>query len=184
VRTGAELHLQAQLHQEMRAAMDLVTRDLRRARHWSDAFSATVAPPSGMATPRNPYQAMSPASEPASEVVYAYQPPPEDTRTSFRFRLSEDGVLRMKIGDAPAQPLTDDTLFKVTGFTITPKTTVLSLEDACLTPCPPGAPCPTLSITVLDITLMARSTRRPEIERRLSTRVRPRNDAVEGLCPV
>lgn len=178
--TTAELRLQAQLNHEMRAAMDLVTRDLRRAGHWPAAVSGTLAGGDGSPPPRNPFSTLSVMKDPRLDVAYQYQPP-DDVRTAFRFQIGANGSLQMKIGDGVPQPLTDTTLMEVTGFDVNLVSTPVALPDACPSGCT-GGNCPRMIVNVLDITLSGRVKRKPEITRTLRSQVRPRNEVLEGVC--
>ena len=186
VTNGRKLLLEARLHQDMRAAMDLVSRDLRRAGYWGNAIKGTVAIGAGSATAVNPYRVITSPS--ADEVTYQFsRDAVEDDAVGateeFGFRLAS-GVLQMQTEEGSWQPMTDPTIVTVQDFSITPTATSLPLGSLCPTACPVGTPnCPSVTVMRYDITLPGRATSDANIVRTLVSSVRPRNDRLEGQCP-
>lgn len=179
--------LEARLSQDMRAAMDIVTRDLRRAGYWQNAqagawyYGGTSAPLSYDATG---FAAVAPASSASAGVSYSYSKAASNAATpSDQFGVALFGdVLKMRIGTSGYQDLTDPTTTKVTGFTVTP--TVTTLPISCIKPC--GASCPSVQVREYAITLTAEAVGVPasSVQRTLRSNVRLRNDHTVGSCPV
>jgi prepilin peptidase dependent protein B len=179
------LLLEARLTQDMRAAMDIVTRDIRRAGYWQNAasgvtlFGSTVVPVSYDATA---FAALTPASgASAAAVTYAYDKSASAAATAAdqsAFALS-GGVLTTTIGGSGAQPLTDSGTTTVTAFTVTQQAT--SEPIACSASCV-GAACPMVHVRELTVTLSASSAIDSSIARTLKNRVRIRNDLHTGSC--
>lgn len=125
------------LNQELRTAADLMTRDLKRAGHWSQALQAYVAG-AGSSESENPYTpVLLEDRTPSSSVEYAYD---RSTLTlpsafGFRRRVSSDGTgsLQMKNAAGGWQPLTDPTVVNITRLAITPVLRTLPLWTSC--PC-------------------------------------------------
>ena len=87
------LLLEARLHQDLRAASDLIARDLRRAGYWQQASQGTSWP----AQP-NPYRAMSPSGTASAALTsYSYSRDAAennslDSNESFGLRLERRGA--------------------------------------------------------------------------------------------
>jgi type IV pilus assembly protein PilW len=187
VGSSRQLLQQARLHQEMRSVMDLVTRDLRRAGAWDNAASRTVL---GSAL-TNGYQDI--VVWPNRDRIEhrftrdATVPQPEnniaDSNEQFGFKL-EGGILKMRLGGAGYQPLTDPAVIRVTSFYVDWPATPLQLQlaSACRGTCT-GAACPTLTVRQYTISMEAEMTNDSAVKRKLATTVRPRNDAITGACP-
>lgn len=189
-----QLLQQARLHQEMRSAMDLVTRDLRRAGAWDNAIEGTVAIGSTGATLRNPYRAIDVSTDASGADVIQHRftrdeattDKPEndiaDGHEEFGFKRDGD-VLRMKLGGSGWQPLTDPAVIRVTAFDIGHSEVPVPLASACRGGCA-GPTCPVLFMRQYTFTLRAVSATDSTVkERTLVTTVRPRNDRIEGACP-
>lgn len=179
------LLLETQIQQDLRAAADIVARDLRRSGYWGAAETG-VWHAGAVAVSTNPYTALTPASGAASEVRFDYSRGAEndlvDVTDQAGFRLN-NGAIQMRVGGA-WQPLTDDKALRVTAFQVTLTTRQVPL--ACLKPCPIGAAnCPP-SQTVRDATVLinGQAANDATIQRSVRTNVRLRNDIVVGACPV
>lgn len=164
--------------QDLRAAADVVGRNLRRSGHWGDAAAA-------LATGQpNPYAAPAPAGGSSVELRYSRDATENhrvDSDEQFGFRLRR-GVLEMQVGSAGWQALTDANQLAVTAFDITPTTedTVLPCPDACRagsTTCPPRQQRVSVAITVA-----AQSAQDARVVRELRSQVHLRNGAVIGRC--
>jgi prepilin-type N-terminal cleavage/methylation domain-containing protein len=178
------LLLETQLQQDLRAAADIITRDLRRAGSWTDTARLSLWTPTA-APQANPYSAATPASGvTSSEVSYGYYRN-AGSPTLYGFKL-QDAVLKSLLGGTP-QELTDPRIMEVLTFDVTARD-----GPAQQTPCPklcPGLPLPATAcwpaVTVRDfvVAITARSVADPAVQRSLSTSVRVRNDVVTGACP-
>jgi prepilin peptidase dependent protein B len=186
--TGSrKLQLEARLNQDLRAAADLVARDLRRASFWDNALSGTVAVGVGGATSPNPYRSV---STPAGDTIeYGFSRDVTennalDVNEHFGFRL-EDGALKMQTAEDSWQTVTDPQVISITAFSVTPVTTTLPLGHLCTKGCPVGTPnCPTTTVRRFDIVLRGRAVADSQVVRELQSTVRMRNDRLEGQCPV
>jgi type IV pilus assembly protein PilW len=188
ISSARRLLQEARLHHEMRSAMDLVTRDLRRAGAWDNAVLGVAVKPNlyqpiavfrdAPGSDRIEHQFTRDANTPArgkeNDIV--------DNNEWFGFRL-RNGVLQMKLGDSGYQPLTDPAAINVLAFDITDGTLLaLTLPSACRGTCA-GASCPTLTVRAYTLALTAQLASDATVRRTLTTTVRPRNDAIGGACP-
>ena len=176
------LLMEARLNQDLRAATDMVTRDLRRAGYWGNALQGTVIASGASAPTGNPYAAVSAA---ASTITYdfsrdAAENNVRDANERFIFDLS-GGTIGMTISGT-RQVVTDPETVFVTAFTITPTVTAVDIRDSCAKTCI-GAGCPTITVRQYLVTIAGRATRDASVTRTLQTRVRVRNDAFAGACP-
>jgi prepilin peptidase dependent protein B len=196
---------EVRLMQDLRAAADLVTRDLRRAGYWGRA-EAAVAAGDGIAPQANPYAGIWPAASAGSTsaVGYGYsRDAGEDGIVSanerFGFRLNtRTRVLEARLGGAALapdsgdswQPLTDPRAIQITRFAVTHSVQSIDLLPHCATAgtppaCPAGSSTcpPRQQVSLLVVDIDAVDPRDPSVARTLRTRVRPRNDVVSGACP-
>jgi prepilin peptidase dependent protein B len=175
------LLLEARVEQDLRSAVDLMVRDLRRAGYWGHA-----ALPAGAAA-SNPYQAIDVPI--TSEVHYAYsQDGAEDevaSSESHGFVLRDDHTLRAGDGHGGWQPLTDPSVVRVTELSIGMQTRVEPLGHFCVPACGAGEPaCPSVQVREIVVRLRAQSASDARVKREASERVRVRNDAVSPAgCP-
>lgn len=175
-------------NQDLRAAVDLVTRDLRRSGYWGAAITGTQAIGATSATAQNPYAGATGST--AGGFTYQFSRDAEENGTldadeQFGFRI-RDGALQMR-GDADGwTDVTDTKVMSVAddGLTITPQVTVLPLGHMCPRACNAGTPnCPTITLRSYAVVLTATSAADPAAVRQLRTTVRPRNDQLAGRCP-
>jgi prepilin peptidase dependent protein B len=176
------LLLEARLTQDMRAAMDIVTRDVRRAGYWQNAASGVTiygAAPPTVAYSSTGFGSMTPASgATASSLSYAYDKSASAAATAsdqFAFGLSS-GVLVTVIGGSASQPLTDPNLLTVTKFDVTANTALETIA------CPSGGATPSVAVRKVTITLAASSAADSSVARTLTNTVRIRNDLTSGAC--
>jgi prepilin peptidase dependent protein B len=185
------LLLETQLQQDLRAAADMVARDLRRAGYWGAAESGiwqgdvpTIAP--------NPYRNTNPnaAEEDAvSEVTFAYSRDPagaedgavDDDRERFGFRL-DGGVIRMRLGGA-WQALTDGNVLEVTRFDV--NLIEQTAQQACFNECPGGGTAcwPAQAVRRFTVDIEGRAVADPAVVRSVRESLRLRNDITGGACP-
>lgn len=184
------LLLDAQLQQDLRAAAEIVARDIRRSGALNDplALSTMWRPESSSAQAFNAYaQAMTPGNGTASATQYFYVRDPN--RVGFGFELN-NGRLRTLL-DNNWQELTDATVMQVTAFNIT-TTRVSTVQLPCPNECAGGgnACWPTVTVRDVDIDIRARSATEPSVQRSVRTTVRLRADLIQrdpsianGFCP-
>lgn len=193
---------EVRLMQDLRAAADLVTRDLRRAGYWGRAEQAVAGSTQAPALP-NPYAGVWPDAQAGATTVLGYSYSRDDTEDNlasnnerFGFRLNaRTHVLEMRLGGAAItpdtgdswQPLTDPHAIQITQFAVTNTQSSLSLLAHCPTPvCASGnsSTCPPrLQVNVLTVEIVATDPRDRSLTRALRTQVRARNDLVIGACP-
>lgn len=185
---------ETQLQQDLRAAADIMARDLRRAGYWDLARSAAWQP--GSAAVENPYfLSMAPTSGTGTEVTYSYRR--TGSENAFGFRLDSEtnaagntvGVLKTLLG-VNWQPLTDLNAIDVTAFTVTAQASpAVPVKLPCLNLCPDGTQDCWPEVIVHDYTIdiSARGVADPTLQRSVRGTVRLRNDQVKfngaSMCP-
>jgi type IV pilus assembly protein PilW len=190
VGTSRRLLIEARVNQDLRAAADVVAREVRRAGFWENAIAGTVTTATSQAAPANPNAAVT-ANASASTITYsvARDTPAGRSATDgtldadeqFGFRLSS-GVLEMQVGADSWQPLTDPSIITINNFALTPTETVLDIRASCAKPCT-GTTCPTVTVRSYAISLRGTAVHDSSVARTLVERVRVRNDATAGVCP-
>ncbi|HEU5297476.1 MAG TPA: prepilin-type N-terminal cleavage/methylation domain-containing protein [Burkholderiaceae bacterium] len=176
------LMLETQIQQDLRAAADVIARDIRRSGYWASAQDGVWHPAAAGVT-INPYTALQPAASGvvASTVTFSYSRG-APANESAGFRLGNSGAIEMLTGGA-WQALTDASTLRVTDFRVT-----LSSQDlplSCFNPCPPGAPAcpPTQSVRDIKVEILGTAVHDPSLQRSARSNVRVRNDVVNGACP-
>ncbi|HEY4083181.1 MAG TPA: prepilin-type N-terminal cleavage/methylation domain-containing protein [Burkholderiaceae bacterium] len=191
----SRLSLEIQLQQDLRAAADLMLRDLRRAGFWATP-ELQVWAPGASAVSANPYgvTAGCNAVSGPGQVVYAYwKPDPDkpaaprvaqiDSNEYFGFRV-KDGTLYFLHGCGGGwQPLTDPNVLTVQAFSVTPTVQAINLADYCDKPCVDASACPIQQIRRFDISLTARAVFDSQVVRTIEISSHPRNDLISGACP-
>jgi prepilin peptidase dependent protein B len=191
------LLLETRLNQDLRAAMDVVTRDIRRAGHWQGAASG-VWVSGGPAVPaqnayRSFYQsacnaspigtaASSPAAA-ASFVCYTVAGNSDNVVQAneyYGFHL-RGGVLYAVVGGSAEQPVTDPGTVTVNSFVVTPNPQTASMSGFCRYTCTVN--CPQVTVREFDILLQGTSANDASLQRQLRSSVRVRNDYYSGQCP-
>lgn len=183
--------IEARMDQDLRAAADLIARDLRRAGYWEGAMQGAVPNAAG-ATVANPYRSVTPAT---NAIGYAYAKPGTTCATtppcgdqSFALQVAEN-ALRLQWNATTVQPVTDSNVMTVSlpDGVVDDSPTSISLGASCSTPCTTAtyANCPTTSVRHYTFRLVGTSpaTSKDVIRRELTTSVRVRNDRIEGNCP-
>lgn len=181
---GRRLMLETQVQQDLRAAADMVVRELRRA-----GFSPTAVNAAWYrGTPGVIQSGYAPIQAGASEVRFRYGTDSNnftDDDEEFGFRLDR-GVIQFRLGDGGWQPLTDPETLVIDTFTITENLQTIDLNRFCARPCidvSTGASCgPTQTIREYEIDIAGEAARDPAVQRSLRATVRPRNDLVTGAC--
>ncbi len=196
------LMLETQVQQDLRAAADLMLRDLRRSGSWAVPMRGVWSPsPSDAAPIPNVYADVSLTQMQGSPVLeYSYSrhqdrlspvaPPavsPEDNIVSssterFGFKL-EGGILKFRLGDA-YQPLTDPNTLRITAFNVVMNEQALVLAEFCDKPCQAGnTACPPRQmLRRFDISLTGQAAHDPEVVRSIRLSSRMRNDQIQGAC--
>lgn len=182
--------VETRLRQEMRAVLAFVEHDLRRAGLWGQP-AAGLWTGSGAALVANPYGTVSPdGSASASSLAYTYsrdgtENHAVDAAERFGLRLNgTSGAIEARIGDS-WQAVTDPQVARFTALLATSRSTSLSLQDRCSTPCATGdADCPPRqTVRTLDIVLSAQSPAMPTLQLRQQRAVHLPTDVHTGRCP-
>ena len=190
LRDSRRVQLEARLTQDLRAAADLVARDLRRAGYWAASASGVRGNDGAVSPVANPYGPdIAGGTATATDAIrlsfdrYAAAAAAVGDDERFGFRL-RGGAVEMQLGAANWQALTDAGTLVVTAFTVVPRVDEVSLAGFCERPCPAAsATCPPRQqVRSFALTLAARSTADAALTRTLSSSVRTRNDAVVGSC--
>jgi type IV pilus assembly protein PilW len=189
------LMLETQVQQDLRAAMDIVTRELRRAGYYDFTLwpSKPIAAYRGGPDPNcNRYNIVAPSNtSPASEVDYRYYRS-QISNGASGFKL-DGNVLKFatSIGGPPTdcnqvpapaswQPLTDANVLKVTSFAVT-----LQKGPDVQLPCPKlcpggGQACwPTLTVRQFNVSIDAEAVSDSTVKRHMESTVKLRNDLVQ-----
>lgn len=198
---------EARVNQDLRAAADLISRDLRRAGYWENAMAGTVITAPATTATANPYRIVTDNAG-ASTIEYNFSRDvgadnnAVDNNECFGFRLS-GGVIEMKTACTPTwQALTDSGTITVSALTLTPSETPIDARDSCARACcsdadvaagvpatcvvaniTAGARCPEVNVRRYQLSLTANATTDATVRRTLQTSVRVRNDEMSGICP-
>lgn len=169
------LGLETQVEQDLRAAADLVVRDLRRAGYSPNAIDGS------------PYAEVTAgdAAKPSHAVGYARAlDADEDVAARERSGVKLDnGTLKLLLGDSGWQAITDPEVVTVTRFDVAVTTRDLPLDGACECPAAAVGPCPPVQqVREASIELAGTATRDPRVHRSLHADVRLRNDRILGRC--
>ena len=189
------LLLELQIQQDLRAAMDIMTRQLRRAGTNTLAAQTRVAEGGlGGLKPTVVDAAVTTAGAAPSETDFRFYRN-ADEQGPFGFRLDAvNGVVITNVGGNNPQELTDRSTMRVTELTFRPQPSVsgrLPCPNLCLGADPTGC-WPELVIQRFTITITAEARSNPNIRRSLSSDVRVRNDwlrddagpAITKVCPL
>ena len=179
------LMLETQTQQDLRAAVDVIARELRRSGYWARAQDG-VWYAGAVAVTANPYTAMTPASGVADDVRFGYsrgavENNALDATDEAGFRVV-DNAIQMRTG-GQWQTLTDNTTLRITSFRVTLISQDLPL--ACFNPCPVGATAcpPTQTVREARVEISGTAVHDPLVQRNARSQVRLRNDVVNGACP-
>jgi type IV pilus assembly protein PilW len=184
------LMLETQMHQDLRAAADLIARDLKRAYWWGSPETSVWR--AGFATPiSNPYAVSSPASSVAATGDFTYwvsgsssndaENNRADESEKYGFQLLNDAI-EMKRGAGPWQAMTDVNTMKIIAFSVTVNASAVPI--ACFSCTAGSATCPPQQVVRQVVVLITgQAVHDPNVIRSISSTVRLRNDLVQGTCP-
>lgn len=195
------LLLEAQIQQDMRAAADMITRDIRRAGYWAQSYRQ-VWPPAGALT--NPYTRMVPNSAPAGTNTIEYDRSTDEEgsligtddngvdaaddrpRERVGFKLNTTNkTIDYLVGADNWQALTDREVLEVTQFNL-----VVTARDFAV-PCGAEPQCPVLgpagcplvqTYRDVAITIVAKAKHDAAVQRALRDTVRLRNSVAREAC--
>jgi type IV pilus assembly protein PilW len=186
------LLLETQLQQDMRATLDIVTRELRRAGGVADATALAGLWQEGSPTvvennlgvielnKAGGIEACDVGDEVGDEVVFRYRRAGNEGPYGFK---CEAGVIKSLLGPN-WQDLTDGNVMTVTAFTVTPVAADPPLPPVQI-PCPKlcaddTSDCwPTLAMRAYTIDISARSRSDTSVQRSMRSIVRLRNDVLQ-----
>lgn len=190
------LLLETQVQQDLRAAADIITREIRRGGYNAFAHNLIWSPDDPTAQPiSNPYKGLV-LNNGNEKVAYRYERPGAIGPFSFGYQWSSSsGVIRQRINTATPQDLTDRGAVVITNFEVQP-VVVGTQQLACPTLCSNGASppqysqnCwPTVTLTDVIITIQGHPTGagNESLSRTVTSRVRLRNDGLAftpQACP-
>lgn len=189
-----KLTVEMRVNQDLRAAADIIARDLKRGGYWENAIAGTVRTATGASVVANPNPVPS-ATPGTSTVTYSVARDTLATRCTAipctnnaldtdeqsGFRLT-GGVLQMQVGAGNWQPLTDAALVTVNNFELTPTETVVDIRDVCEKTCV-GTTCPTITVRSYLLRLKGTAVSDTAVTRVIQERIRLRNDTTAGACP-
>ena len=189
-----QLLVATQVQQDLRAAADIITRELRRAGYrpqaekhiWSAAAPTTEPVPNLRAGLRTALT--DPPATSGDVVSYNYERylgEPGD----FGYRLN-NYTIKQRIGTSPLQDLTDRNTLKITAFTVALET-IDTQQLACPRLCPGGdQSCwPTFALVDAVVTISGQAATNAAVAHTVVSRVRLRNDGVKfddntkPVCP-
>ena len=177
------LLLETQIQQDMRTAMDIIVRDIRRSGYgyYADELATVGGPP----TPATAYQPAGAIGGPSDTLLYTYgEASYEDNKVvdpkDHRGFQHAGDVIQVQLGQDNWQPLTDPDVVKITTFTATPEATVTPLPT-----CKDGPPCtetacgvPRIVTRSIRVVIEGVARHDDRVKRRLESIVRVRNDEV------
>ena len=185
------LLVEMQIQQDLRASMDIITRQIRRAGALTTGFAEVgLATSTGAGGARSVHTTVTPTAAAATAVGFSYyRNPAEDGPYGFKL---EDNIIKTLAAEAGWQELTDANVMKVTAFTVTP----VQVASTTL-PCPKlcsdeTASCwPQLVVRDYTVSITAEARNDPTVRRSMSSKVRLRNDWVRfndaanpnAVCP-
>lgn len=168
------LMLETQIQQDLRSAMDIVARDVRRAGYWNGA-SSSVWRPNNLLVQANPHSALTSSGSASLQFEYDIT----DSNTGAGFRLQDD-TLQMLVGNT-WQAVTDPQTVLISNFSITVNEQEVSLTNFCRA-CGGGS-CPKLIVRDVQVALVGRATHDAQVVRQLAQTIRLPNDRLIGACP-
>jgi prepilin peptidase dependent protein B len=191
------LLLETRVNQDLRAAADIIARDVRRAGYWTGASAAINVPPGTAPTP-NPYANY--GSVGANSIAYAYDRGAGASAAGFSLSANQ---IFMTVG-AASQPLTDPGTVRITRFEIANAASSTEWFDVAKN-CPcvsiaasaAGGGCteaemialplgsasrPQIGLRRVEIVIAGESPTMPSVRREVVETVRQRNDQVRGAC--
>lgn len=185
--------VEVRLNQDLRAAADIIARDLRRSGYWENAASGVA-----VAATDNPFVNDTVTTIGANQITYAYDRnrdgilTPNTEQSGFRLTGS---VIEMRVAGG-WQQLTDPGSVEITAFSVqnaASATQTFSSAEYCpcvsaSTPCDPAvvaasASAPLVVKRWVNIVISGRAPTDATMTRQIVEAVRLRNDEIRGDCP-
>lgn len=193
--------LETRVSQDLRAAADLVARDLRRAGYWNNSLSGIWGSVATTPVPNLHRVVTTGGTSDLGTLDYQYAKNADnllDGNEQHGFRVASS-VLQYQSATDVWQPVTDpnSVLIDSDGFAITPTTRLVELFSYCS--CITQLKCtaanftgtgtyaatrPTLTVREYAIRIKGTSASDPNVKREIRESVRVRNDLFGGSCPV
>lgn len=191
------LLVETRLTQDLRAAADLVARDVRRAGYWGAAGKGVWRPTGPNVPQQNDYRGFIEASCDAATLPTSV-PSPTTARSNLCYYIAGDtddvaasnerygfqlqgGAIRSTIGGAAAQSLTDPNTITITSFTLTPHQQTIDASGFCSKTCTTN--CPRVVVREFEILITGNAPSDAAVSRTIRGNVRVRNDYYDGQCP-
>ena len=170
------LLLETQLQQDMRATMDIITRQIRRAGLWQENDSLQLLnTTTGQSGSFEAVRKVINVNGANDEITFRYWLNNQD-RGPWGFKL-ENGRVKSSLSASGFQDLTDYSTVKVTSLQFTP---VINTSEAVSCPklCPDGTTScwPRSAVRSYLVTLQAESASDPAVKRRMQAIARVRNN--------
>jgi type II secretory pathway pseudopilin PulG len=180
------LLLELQIQQDLRATMDIMTRQLRRAGAFMPGSQLYISL-DGLGGLKSINSAVTPAAAIDSQTVFRFVRNPDEDGP-FGFRLdATNGVVITDVGENNFQELTDRSTMRVRELVFDSRGTFVGDPLPCPKLCPPpggATDCwPRMVMQRMIISITAEARNDPTIRRTLSSEVRVRNDWVRDNVP-
>lgn len=187
-----KLLIETQIQQDLRASMDIIARQLRRASALDIVLTqAGLASASGSGGAKNAYSTITPdAGNNLTSVQFSFYRTVSE-QGPYGFKL-ENGVIKSLIGAGGWTDLTDSNTMRVNSFSITSRHTTSNVIP-CPKPCADGTTTcwPTLVVRHYIIAISAEAKNDPSVQRSIQSEIRLRNDFVKfndaanptSVCP-
>ncbi len=191
------LLLEAPVQQDLRAAADLIARDLRRAGYWAQSYRQVWPNPAAGAVV-NPYRVTTPAAAPAGTVSLVFDRSTDEEgnplgtdnntvdaaeRVGFRHNAGSR-TIEIQVSAGNWQTLTDPAVLAVTRFDIAYNVRDVPVPSATAASAVGPGGCPlVLRARDADIVIVAQAVHDARVQRSLRDTVRLRNDIVSEACP-
>jgi type IV pilus assembly protein PilW len=192
VKTSRQMLLEARVNQDLRAAADIIARDLRRAGFWEFSYNGTNVDTGGANAPSNGYAGITLGTNEITYTVARDTPNGRQSNLSalntvssggdenFGFKL-ESNTLKMLVGGS-WQPLTDPNIITINNFEVTDVSpAAIDIREACAKTCTTN--CPTIKVRAYQILLKGTATHDSAVTRVLKEKVRVRTEQASGACP-
>lgn len=202
------LLLEAQLQQDLRTAADMISRDIRRAGYWGQAYRSVCPPsPATCTAAANPYNGMTTVS--TTQVIYARSTDEEGgvligtdddavdgganrprEQVGFRWNTSNK-TIDFLVGANNWQALTDAAVMQVTQFSMALAAVPIAVPCGA-GPCSPTEPTQALGpggcrlvqmSRDVSFTIVAQAVHDSNVKRSVSDNVRLRNHIPAEVCP-
>ena len=183
------LLLEAQVQQDLRAASDLISRDIRAAGYWGNAYKQVWAPDRD-----NPYSVTPLAATAGNTSLVYFRSLDEDPVLGTENNVINDneyggfqlnastGAIDMQLGNGNWQQLTDPAVLSVMQFSLVINN--VRRPVPCGSDCkqsPAGLPLQQCARDVV-MTIVVQAVHDPAVRRSISNRIRLRNDVVMEAC--